>query len=121
MRPRFALILVALWVPTIGVAAAPPTAHDVARGILYNANGRPIREAFNAALSKRFPVGSSLADLAGFFHKLGGYCARNSDGIAFRCQADIEPCQNTLIARLEAKDDVITSIRTVELALTTCN
>src|SRR3954462_6272030 len=121
MRPRLALILIALWSSTTCVAAAPPTADEVARSILYNPNGRPVREVFNAALLKRFPVGSSLSELADFFHKLGGYCARNADGVAFRGEADIEACRNTLFAWLEAKDDVITSVRTVELALKTCN
>jgi hypothetical protein len=121
MRPRNALFSFLLCVPTLGATGAPPTPDEVARSILYNANARPLREVFNAALTKKFPVGSSLDELADFFHKLGGYCARNTNGVTFRCEADIEPCQNTLIAWLDAKDDVITSIRTVELALKTCD
>jgi hypothetical protein len=121
MRPRFALISIVLWGPALCAVAAPPPAKDVAHSVLYNENGRPIREAFNSALEKRFPVGSSLSVLADFFQKLGGFCAKNSDGITFRCEADIEICQNTIIARVEAKDDVITRVQTVVLALKTCN
>jgi hypothetical protein len=121
MRPRFSLILIALWTPALCAVSGPPTAEDVAHSILYGPNERPNRDAFNAALLKRFPVGSSLSSLADFFQALGGFCASNSDGITFRCEADIEVCQNTIIAHVEAKDDVITTIRTIELALKTCN
>ena len=121
MRPRFALILIVLGAPPPCVVAAPPSPKEVAHSVLYNENGRPIREAFNSALEKRFPVGSSLSTLADFFRKLGGFCAKNSDGITFRCEADIEVCQNAVIAHVEANDDVITKVRTVELALKTCN
>lgn len=121
MRPRFGLSSIALWGLALCVVAAPPSPRDVAHDVLYNEEGRPIRAAFNSALEKKFPVGSSLSTLADFFRKLGGYCAKNSDGIAHRCEADIEVCQNTIVARVEAKDDVITRVQTVELALKTCN
>jgi len=88
---------------------------------LYNENNRPIRSAFNAALASRFPVGSSLKALTEFMISLNGTCSRSTDENYFRCEAAIEPCANTVLSNVEASGDVITKIKTLELALTTCN
>ena len=101
--------------------AASPTSEQVARSILYDANGRPARQVFDAALRAKFPTGSSLSALAEFFHALGGFCAKRDDGVAYRCEVDIEPCANTIIARVEAKNDAIVRIQYVQLAGKTCN
>ena len=121
MRPRFALILSLLLAPADCVVAAPPSPSEVAHSVLYDQNGRPIREAFNSALEKRLPVGSSLSALMDFFRSLGGFCAKNANGITIRCEADIEACRHTIFAHVEVKDDVITKVRSLVLALKTCD
>jgi hypothetical protein len=88
---------------------------------LYDTNGRPARQVFDAALRVKFPVGSSLSALADFFRGLGGFCAKRDDGVTYRCEVDIEPCANTIIARVEANHDEIVRIQYVQLAGKTCN
>jgi len=105
----------------LSACTSTPTAPRVAEAILYDANKRPVRPAFNAALASRFPVGSSLNALTNFMTSIGGTCASNVDGIHYRCWADIEPCSNTIVSYVEAKGDVITNIKNLELALKSCS
>jgi hypothetical protein len=121
MRPSAALISAVFCLSGLCAFAGPPSSDQVARSILYDVNGRPIRAAFDAALKSKFPVGSSLAALANFFRELGGFCAKRDDGVTYRCEADVERCSDTIIAHVEAKEDVIVEIRYLELALKTCN
>jgi len=121
MRPSVTLFSAVFWLAGHCAFATPPPSDQVARSILYDANGRPSRAVFDAALKAKFPVGSSLAALADFFRELGGFCAKRDDGVTYRCEVAIEPCVNMVIASVEAKDDVIALIRYAELARTTCN
>jgi hypothetical protein len=106
-----------------GVAAfgAPPSPAQVAQSILFDSDGRPIRLVVDAALQSRFTVGSSLDSLAEFFHKLGGFCAKRDDGVTFRCEAAIEPCENTIIAKVHAEGGIIEQIEYLQMALAACN
>jgi hypothetical protein len=121
MRPSAAALSTLLWLVGLGAFAASPTPEQVAHRILYDANGRPTAAVFDAALRAKFPVGSSLSGLADFFRELGGFCASRNDGVTFRCEVDIETCSFTIIARVEATDDVIAKLQHLQLAQKTCD
>lgn len=105
----------------LGAIAASPTQEQVARSIMYDVNGRPSSAIFDAALKAKFPVGSSLSALASFFRDLGGFCTRRDDGVTYRCEVDVETCSSTIIAHVEAPNDVVKSIRYIQLAHKTCD
>jgi len=108
MRSNVRVAVASLGASILYACASAPSQETVAHAILYDANNRPDRSAFNAALGSKLSVGSSLAALVDFVEALQGRCVPNVDGIHYRCEADIEPCSNTIFVRLEADGDVIT-------------
>jgi hypothetical protein len=74
---RIATLLLA-YVSMVGCA----TDHrkDIAFQTLFSKEGRPEVEAFNAALSARFPSGSSLPAFRTYVQNIGGSCRERESG-----------------------------------------
>ena len=62
------------------VGCAADHRKDIAFQTLFSNAGRPNTEAFNAALSAKFPSGSSLSALRAYVQNIGGSCREREVG-----------------------------------------